>query len=55
MAKNGASGKGRIGAVKGRVQYHNPRTGLNVKANRTTGRFMDVKTSGGKFKGVTEK
>lgn len=55
MAKNGSVGKGRIGAVKSRVQYHNPKTGLNVKANTKTGRFMDVKTSGGKFKGVTSK
>ncbi|WP_022795754.1 hypothetical protein [Bavariicoccus seileri] len=55
MAKNGPKGGGRKGAVKGRVQYKNPKTGLSVKVNRATGKFMDVKTSGGKFKGVTQK
>lgn len=46
----------RIGAVKGRSQVFNPKTGLYVKRDVNTGRFMDVKTTGGKFKGVrTEK
>ena len=41
MAVNKPKGdNARIGAVKGRSQTF------------TTGRFMDVKTSGGKFKGV---
>ncbi len=57
MAKNGKVGDGhRNGAVKGRSQVENPRTGLMTKRNDGNGRFMDVKTTGGKFKGVrTEK
>lgn len=57
MAKNAPVGDGkRIGAVRERSQVLNPITGLYVKRDSTTGRFMDVKTSGGKFKGVrTEK
>ncbi|WP_185154852.1 hypothetical protein [Dysgonomonas sp. 25] len=42
----------RKGAVKERSQVLNPKTGLYVKRDSNTGRFMDVKTSGGKFKGV---
>lgn len=42
----------RKGAVKNRSQIKNPRTGQWVKRNPDTGRFMDVKTTGGKFKGV---
>lgn len=54
MAVNRPYGDGqRIGAVKGRTQVFNPKTGLYVKRDRDSGRFMDVKTSGGKFKGVT--
>lgn len=46
----------RIGAVKERSQVLNPKTGLYVKRDSSTGQFMDVKTTGGKFKGVrTEK
>ena len=46
----------RIGAVKERSQVLNPKTGLYVKRDIKTGRFMDVKTTGGKFKGIrTEK
>ncbi|ASZ00492.1 TPA: hypothetical protein ACUJK1_001633 [Streptococcus agalactiae] len=56
MAKNGPKGGGRIGAVKGRSQSHNPKTGLYTKRDTSTGKFMDTKTTGGKFKGVrTEK
>lgn len=54
MAVNRPYGDGhRIGAVKGRTQVFNPKTGLYVKRDRDSGRFMDVKTSSGKFKGVT--
>ena len=53
MAKNGARGKGRIGAVRRRSQSFNPKTRLWTKRNRTNGEFMDVKTSGGRFKGVS--
>lgn len=56
MAKNRPYGdNARKGAVKNRTQVLNPKTGLYVKRNSKTGRFMDVKTSGGKFKGVTDK
>ena len=53
MATNPPSGDGhRNGAVKGRSQVQNPKTGLDTKRNTENGRFMDVKTTGGKFKGV---
>jgi len=52
MAKNGPKGSGREGAVTGRSQFINPKTGLSAKRNATTGRIMDNKTSGGDFKGV---
>lgn len=42
----------RIGAVRERSQILNPKTGLYTKRDGNTGRFMDVKTTGGKFKGV---
>jgi hypothetical protein len=53
MATNGQKGSGRIGAVRNRTQFQNPKTGLFQKRDSNTGQFMDVKTSGGKFKGVT--
>lgn len=53
MAKNPPTGdNARKGAVKGRSQVLNPKTNLFVKRDAKTGRFMDVKTTGGKFKGV---
>ena len=53
MAVNRPKGdNARVGAVRGRSQTYNTKTGLYVKRDRTTGQFMDVKTSGGKFKGV---
>lgn len=52
MAKNGAKGSRRIGVVKGRSQSRNPKTGLWTKRDTSTGRFADVKQSGGAFKGV---
>lgn len=53
MAKNGKTGDGhRNGAVKNRTQFQNPKTGLYSKRDSDTGRIMDNKTSGGKFKGV---
>lgn len=57
MAVNKPTGdNSRKGAVKERSQVLNPKTDLFVKRDANTGRFMDVKTSGGKFKGVrTEK
>jgi hypothetical protein len=52
MATNPPKGPGRVGAVKARSQFANPKTGLAVKRDTSTGRIMDNKTSGGKFKGV---
>lgn len=55
MAKNPPIGDNkRIGAVRERSQVYNPKTELYVKRDTNTGRFMDVKTTGGKFKGVKE-
>lgn len=42
----------RVGSVRKRVQVFNPRTKLWVKIDTTSNRIIDVKTSGGKFKGV---
>ncbi len=56
MATNPPKDNSRKGAVKERSQVLNPKTGLMTKRDTTTGRFMDVKTTGGKFKGIrTEK
>jgi hypothetical protein len=53
MAKNKPTGdNARKGAIKQRSQVLNPKTNLFVKRDTETGRFMDVKTTGGKFKGV---
>jgi hypothetical protein len=53
MATNKPTGdNSRIGAVKQRTQVFNPKTGLYVKRDVKTGQFMDVKTTGGKFKGI---
>lgn len=56
MARNKPYGdNARKGAVKNRTQVQNPKTGLWVKRDSVTGRFMDVKTSSNKpFKGVTK-
>lgn len=53
MAVNKPTGDNRrIGAVRERSQVFNPRTGLYTKRDAITGQFMDVKTTGNKFKGV---
>lgn len=54
MAKNKPYGdNARVGSVKGRSQVYNPKTGLWVKRDTETGRFIDVKTSDcAPFKGV---
>lgn len=53
MAKNAPKGDGhRIGIVCKRSQVKNPKTNMYVKRDTSTGRFVDVKTSGGTFKGV---
>lgn len=53
MATNKPIGdNSRIGAVKKRSQVLNPKTNIFVKRDTSTGRFIDGKTTGGKFKGV---
>ena len=55
MARNGKVGDGhRNGAVRGRTQTFNPKTGNWVKRNSETGKFMYVKSDGTPFKGVTK-
>lgn len=55
MARNGKVGDGHLnGAVRGRTQTFNPKTGNWVKRNSETGKFMDVKSDGTPFKGVTK-
>jgi hypothetical protein len=44
----------RQGAVTGRTQVQNPRTGQYVKRDAETGRFMDAKQDGKPFKGVAK-
>jgi hypothetical protein len=51
MAKNTGRGT-RAGAVSGRSQVQNPKTGMWVKRDSTNGQFVQAKTSGGSFKGV---
>lgn len=53
MASNKPTGdNSRKGAVKQRSQSENSKTSLMTKRNTEDGKFMDVKTTGGKFKGV---
>ena len=53
MASNKPTGdNSRKGAVRKRSQAENPKTGLMTKRDKETGEYMDIKTSGGKFKGV---
>lgn len=52
MAKNGPKGGGREGMVDNRSQFHNPITDLYQKRNKDNGQWMDIKTTGGKFKGI---
>lgn len=53
MATNPAKGDGhRNGAVRDRSQTYNPKTEQYVKRDSDTGRFLDVKQDGSKFKGV---
>jgi len=53
MAKNTGNNH-RHGAVTNRSQAHNPKTGTWVKRDSITGQFMDVKSSGKPFKGITK-
>ena len=53
MATNPPKGDGhRNGAVKDRSQTYNPKTEQFVKRDSDSGRFLDVKQDGDKFKGV---
>lgn len=52
MAKNGAQGNGRTGAVRNRPQVRNPTLGLWKRRDTSTGRFVELKKTGGSFKGV---
>lgn len=52
MAKNTGNGY-RKGAVKDRSQTHNPKNNTWVKRG-PDGKFMDVKSDGKPFKGVTK-
>lgn len=55
MAKNAPTGDGqRIGAVKDRTQVYNPQTETWTKRDKDTGRFMDQKSDGKPFMGVTK-
>lgn len=55
MARNGKVGDGhRNGAVRSRTQTYNPKTETWVKRDSDTGRFMDGKSDGKPFKGVTK-
>lgn len=53
MATNKPNGdNARKGAVKGRSQVLNPKTGQWTKRKSETGKFMDGKKDGTPFKGV---
>lgn len=53
MATNPPKGDGhRNGAVRDRSQTYNPKTEQFVKRDTDSGRFLDVKQDGSKFKGV---
>jgi hypothetical protein len=53
MATVGKKGDGhREGAVKKRSQVLNPKTQQYVKRDAESGKFLDVKQDGKKFKGV---
>lgn len=52
MAKNPPKGSGRVGAIKGRDQVHNPQNNTWTKRDTKTGRFIDQKSDGRPFKGV---
>lgn len=55
MAKNKPYGDNRRqGAVKGRTQVFNPQNNKWTKRDSETGKFMDVKSDGEAFKGVSK-
>ena len=52
MAKKASSSSGRVGAARGKSVSKDPRTGLWNKRDTASGRFTEIKKSGGSFKGV---
>ena len=52
MATNPPKNNARKGAVRGRSQTFNLKTKRYVKRDTSTGKFMDVKQDGTKFKGA---
>ncbi len=52
MAKIGRLGAGRVGAVKRRSQVRSSATGFRAERDTRTGKVLQVKKSGGAFKGV---
>ena len=56
MATNPPKNNARRGMVRGRSQTYNPKIDKYVKRDTKTGKFLNVKQDGKKFKGVrTEK
>ncbi len=53
MATNTRKGH-RDGAVRDRTQTYNPKTNTWAKRDHDTGKFLDVKSDGKPFKGVTK-
>jgi len=51
MAKNGAKGGGRRGAIRNRMQFRLP-NGHYAKVNRTTGAILSIKADRHPYKGV---
>ncbi len=53
MATSPPTGDGhRVGAVRNRSQFYNPRNDRWTKRDSESGRFIDQKTDGKPFKGV---
>lgn len=52
MATNSGRGKSRAGAVRGRSQVLNPKTGRWTKRDAATGKSSPLKESPGPYKGV---
>ena len=53
MAKNPPKDNARKGSVADRTQFQHP-NGNWVKRDRTTGRFLDQKTTPGPYKGIAK-
>lgn len=55
MATNPPKNNSRRGMVRHRSQTYNPKTRQYVKRDTETGKFLNVKQDGTKFKGVRTK